>query len=355
MRKSYKPNRRLGYSTEVSYSYNKNEVEVLKDFYNSMVANKNKPLSELVESISKSNYIKATKEWIEEKINVITKTHSVREGEELRVILKLAVALEENNLDKIYKNRLELVRIEKDKEMISKLKRKGLMSAPKKQAKPKDQLISELKEDLDVILEEKKNPEELYKEGKIKTSQFSKKFSDNIDAFDTDTYIDYLCSIKEDKPIEEKDLLDMIDVLKHFSSNLAMNLNAILALNPVTDEEIIRSFKIDGEDELKSMFTASIDRLYDWKVKKISERLQVYVTLLTNANNMLKGYYGSVKTLSTRNKKVLSEQSPYFMDDYENMINISKTYKSKILESNYQDESKKEELDTKYKKRMVLR
>ena len=119
MRKSYKPNRRLGYSTEISYSYNKNEVEVLKDFYNSMVANKNKPLSELVESISKSNYIKATKEWIEEKINVITKTHSVREEEELRVILKLAVALEENNLDKIYKNRLELVRIEKDKEMIS--------------------------------------------------------------------------------------------------------------------------------------------------------------------------------------------------------------------------------------------
>ena len=34
-----------------------------------MVANKNKPLSELVESISKSNYIKATKEWIEENVD----------------------------------------------------------------------------------------------------------------------------------------------------------------------------------------------------------------------------------------------------------------------------------------------
>ena len=59
------------------------------------------------------------------------KRHQINEGKN---------CLNGRNSIEIYKNRLELVRIEKDKEMISKLKRKGLMSAPKKQAKPKDQL-----------------------------------------------------------------------------------------------------------------------------------------------------------------------------------------------------------------------
>lgn len=355
MKKTYKPNKRLGYATEVTYSYQKNESDRLEDFYTELVRNKNKSLSELIEALSKSIYYKTTKSYLEKKIDAIKKTHSVRKAEEARVILNLAVALEENNVEEITRNRLELVRIEQEKEKLKKLSRQNAYGICRKKSKPKDQLISELYEDLDVILEEKKNPDDLYKEGKIQTSQFSKKLTENLDEFEPDTYINYLLSVKEDKPFEEKDLKDMVEVLKYFTTNLALNLNKILSLNPYADEDKVRAFKVEGEKDLKPMFTSSIDKLYDWKVKKISERLQIYLTLLTNANNLLSGNYDNITTLDTKKKRILEDLSPYFYEDFENMVNISKTYDKKIKDSEYKDESKKEELKNKYIKRMVLK
>lgn len=355
MKSRYYRNRALGEIIEYSNIKFNDRIELLK-FYESMVRNKDKKYSELEKAVSDETKININKKIMKRNIDKMKEKHSILKSKECNAILGLSVALEENNKDKelLYRYQLEL--IEEQKEVIKNANKYRDCRTYQGEYISHEEHVKRINKDLDVVLREKKHPTELYKKELITISNLNEVIRSNIKNIGSDRYFDYIECIKNIKGISKEELKEIEEVLTFFISNLKDSYKYLKSLNPDIDELKIRSFKVNGEQNLKPIYTKNTNRLYTWKVETVERRLNAYNKYLDIISILLNtGDLESIKSIEDHRKKVIKLDAPYLIEDYDNIFSLKRVYKDNVTNINNLTEEEKENLGKAFKKRFIMK
>lgn len=355
MKSRYYGNSTFGEIIEYSNIRFNDRIELLI-FYESMVRNKGKNYSELEKAVSDETKININKKIMKSNIDKMKEKHSVLKSKECFAILGLSVALEENNKDKelLYRYQLEL--IEEQKEVIKNANKYRDCRRYQGEYISHEEHVKRINKDLDVVLREKKHPTELYKKELITTSSLNEVIRSNIKNIGADRYFDYVEFIKNIKSISKEELKEIEEVLIFFISNLNDSYKYLKSLNPDIDELKIRSFKVNGEQNLKPIYTKNTNRLYTWKVETVERRINAYSEYLSIISILLNtGDLESIKSIEPHRKKVIKLDAPYLIEDYENIFSLKRVYKDNVTNINNLTEEEKENLGKAFKKRFIMK
>lgn len=335
------------------YSWKENDTITLTRLYYAIVSGKNLPWKELHDHINKEFGHDLSEEYILKGISSTIKGSSVLRGKEILTIYKLSKAIEKNDQDKIALCRFQLVKIEREKEVIKNAAKNKPDYIVHKKEFDKDEDIKKINEDMDLVIETKKHPDELYKEGKMNFSNFENKVRKSLEDIDLDKYLDFEDAFRNTKAKTRDELEQIYEVVEYFHANLLKNSIYLSSLNTYADQDKIRKLHVEGEEDLKDVYRNSIVNLYNWKVNIINNQIAFYENYLRFLGDILKkDDLSTIKGIQTKYKKFIINTAPYLIEDYEDLLELGKDYKV-VTNTKNLSKSKREELDKKYKERYI--
>lgn len=336
---------RVDYVTSIDSEEKKEKRKIEKEelnlIYDVIYNNRKKGFNEILNILNKQ----LQKEYnIKDISNIIKKlkVYNADKAFEILNIIKLGLSIDKNDINDINKYSLSVMITERKKE-----KKEQMVIAKKNSeyvapfSKTLDQKLEEVYKDLEVILETKRKPEELFEDGKIVFKSFDDKIKNVINDVDLDKYLDYIEIVRGDNSFTKKELLELQEVVNYFLNNLKNSLNYLSGLSVVRDEDEIRNFKITTEEALKPMFVSSIDNLYRWKINTIKKKIEIYENYNELINRVINfDDIGNIKQINSKYKYILKKHEGYLLDDYNKIIDMSETYKTLMNVKTMTDETR---------------
>lgn len=310
----------------LDYKNREKEKAEIFSIYETVYKNRRKGFNELLNIVNqelKENYSKKELISFAEVLKDINADKSIT----MRHILYLGIAIDNNDKDKINKYSLNVLIAERRKE---KVKEKIIINKTREFVPPHfkslNQKLEEVNKDLKVILETKRKPKDLYKEEKIVFKSFDDKIREVINEVDIDKFLDYIEIVKGNNSLTKEEISELQEVVEFFYKNLEKSLKYLSGLSVYRDVDEIRRFKVTGEDRLKPMYKASVEKLYDWKITTIKNKLHLYGNFKENLEKLKNGDFESIKQVATRYKDLMKKDEDFLAEDYVKTIEIAKTY-----------------------------
>lgn len=322
--------------------------ETINCVYQEILRIKTKTIKEIDEII-----FKKYKAHFDENLLKDLKGISSSKFEEISYIYLYKLALDNNDRIKelLYKAKLDLIESKKEEKIKKTIeaKERRQNKLEEKEAKRNDEL-KELNNIMDGVISGTKE---------IDKEQFNQKMQSirlRLSEIDKDKYIDFLFALKNVNSISKEEINELLEVFEYFIKNLENNYNYLSDSNiPMKDRlEKGSKLKIAGEDTLDSLYKNNPNRLNNWRIDKLEKELNLY----NNYKNMLLSIrdeenIDAANQLSAQDKKTLDTQEDFVKDFYSNYKNANDLYNKKIKKLNTIPPIQVDEMNDKFKKRLI--
>ena len=351
----------IGLIREDRYNDISNSLQEIKKktfkTYDLLIKYQDKKLSDLLDLVNKEELSNMTKNDIIRSINKMKQFYSVRKAEEMSYILRLAIALEEDDKEKTLLYKVKLNRHQAKDDEIKKVIRKnrlekthGTNSRTRQNDEVREQKIKDLTNEMTSI----SNNESQIKHDSG-TKQFIKRYATS---FDEELYADYFIKSNSIQEIKLSEIDQLLEVTSFFISNLDRSIEYFEKLDFTNKNDIqkIIGFKMNKEEELSEKYTKNIGNLYTWKLKRLKKLKMTYI----NYQEMLIKFkeeknLSSYKILNELSRDTLREEKEDFIQEfYYNMSTAEKTYNCFFEGLNNFAPATKEKYSKTYMKKLII-
>lgn len=304
---------------------------------------------EFISKISEEYGEKLTNEDIKKKIKVVMKRISYSKAIEMLNIVNLTIATKNNNQEKIkeYKDKL----IKKDySENNGDTRRKALKE------NNKVDYVKKLINDINIVINERKNHVDLYEEGKITTKDLFTLAKFNVSFIGVEKFIEFIIASNNLEPINETLIEDKIKDLEKIKNELNQKLQRLeqIDVNDEKNKQLIIDEKVNGEEELANNFKKYTKNVYNWKKRKLKGIISSTSIMQTVLSDISESH--RIKTLGVVNVYDLCRISLYDVDSveiYKKLENMNFIYKKSI--DNVHNPKIVNEFEEKFNKRLILK
>ena len=300
------------------------------DLYDGFVKNRNLDLEEFLSNLSTSIGVK---NLTVSRLNIYLcknkKNFCVSKAELMIDILNYVSS---KNKDKELKNKIENI-VNRN----SNLKKQELDF---RSTKLHNEKIDNVLSNVNTLINENKSYNELLKSGEIDDQYLITNVNRFISNIDNETYINFMIAYKRVQKLSMTELNQLKETIEYFISNISKKLDLLNSCNPYEDEIKIRNIIISNEDELSTYYSDNIIRLYKWKVKKLTSKLDFYLNFSDLIDKLInKNDINNIKKISF-DRKIMDLDEKFVEEYYKNIQTIYNTL-AQIKKSNVNSDRNK--------------
>ena len=287
-----------------------------------------------------------------EKINVETgKNYDLKTLRNIIEATKKNISVSNGEImSKILDNTLK---IDKDIEFLNNVTKNNYNAGASGRAK-KDhsQSIEKINKDIKEYISKRENNEEI-PENLSKT--ILSRVKSNIRNIDKETYVQFLICYGNLEKYTQEELKYFLSVIGTTIKFLEEDLELLRKYNIENDEQGLYEFYIKGEENLDPSFKENFTKFAEWKIKKVSDVIKIYLIMQKNILMILDDKdLKDTEFIADSDLRKVKEEDIDIYNDYQRIRKIKFSYDRNVNGLNAINNKGKSEIKDLYIKRLLL-
>lgn len=325
------------------------------DLYIGITDNLGLGFEELLNILEEKTGTRYTKEKLQKILTEMSKDYNYTKALEALYIVNYAINKDKNNEDKMnsYLSKIQEIKKNREKNIrASAMTYKKLKEGKSRSDainKKHEEVLKEANEYMDKVINKEDHTVD---EFNIELSSI-KKFLKEIDK---DKYIEFIVSHYDIKNISIKELKEIREIAMFFKDNLKNNVDFYSNTNKKEFDKInkLNSIHVVGEEDLDEIIKNTPSRLFKWKLAKIEREYEFYCMFLKVLDDAIdKQNFDTYKEYSNIDKRNLELQEDFIKETNNKIKIFNEIYQKHIKGIKTINQKEYEELDNKYKKRLI--